>query len=190
MAQATAVLRHEHEAVGHMLDAAEAVAGRLERNEPVRPEVLEGIQEFFALFVDQCHHGKEEEILFPALARRGVPVEGGPIGVMLHEHEEGRELAAQLRSFAGAYARGEAGAGTAWARAARRYAHLLAEHILKENSVLFPLAEGILSPEEQNALGAEFDRLELEKMGEGTHERLHARMAQLLKELAATAAAR
>ncbi len=188
MAQATAILRHEHEAVGHMLGAAEAAAGRLERNEPVRPEVLENIQEFFALFVDQCHHGKEEEIFFPALAKRGLPVEGGPIAVMLLEHEEGRELVAQLGDFARAYAKGEAGAGVAWARAARRYARLLSEHIWKENSVLFPMAEGILSPEEQNSLAAEFERLEIDKMGAGTHERLHARMAQILKEVAAPAA--
>lgn len=190
MAQPTAILRQEHEAVTRMLEAAERAAGKLERKEAVRAELLEGIGEFFELFVDKCHHGKEEELLFPALAKKGMPVDGGPIGVMLHEHEEGRELASGMRQLAGTYAKGDPAAGVGWAAAARRYARLLHEHILKENEVLFPMAERILSPGEGEALAAQFEQLEVEKMGRGTHERLHARMAEILKEAGAAAAAR
>lgn len=188
MAQPTAILRQEHEAVTRMLEAAEQAAGKLERNEKVRPNLLEGIGEFFELFVDKCHHGKEEELFFPALAKKGMPVEGGPIGVMLREHEEGRELARRMREAANAYAKGDRAAGTAWASAAGRYGRLLREHILKENNVLFPMAEGILSPAEEEALAAQFEQLEIDKMGRGTHERLHVRMAEILKEVSSAAA--
>jgi hemerythrin-like domain-containing protein len=189
MAQPTAILRQEHEAVTRMLEAAEQAAGKLERKEAVRPDLLEGIGEFFELFVDKCHHGKEEELFFPALAKKGMSVEGGPIGVMLHEHEEGRELARRMRHAADAYAKGDVTAGAAWASPARGYARLLREHILKENNVLFPMAEGILSPTEEEELTAQFEQLEIEKMGRGTHERLHARMAEILKDVTGTAAA-
>ncbi|HEV2388082.1 MAG TPA: hemerythrin domain-containing protein [Candidatus Acidoferrales bacterium] len=180
----TATLRQEHEAIVRMLDAAEAVASQLERKQAVRPELLEGMGEFFGLFLDKCHHGKEEEILFPALRRKGMAVEGGPIGVMLREHDQGRSLAAAMRALTEAYKRGDQAAGAAWAAALREYSSLLREHILKENGVLFPMAEEMLSAEEETALAEEFDRVEDEKMGRGTHERLHARMAEIIREVA------
>ena len=62
----------------------------------MRQEVLANLQEFFRLFADQCHHGKEEELLFPLLEQKGIPRTGGPIGVTLHEHEEGRALVRQM----------------------------------------------------------------------------------------------
>jgi hemerythrin-like domain-containing protein len=90
-----------------------------------------------------------------------------------------------MREAASAYAKGDAAAGASWASAARTYARLLSEHILKENNVLFPMAEGILTPAEKETLAAQFEKLEVEKMGRGTHERLHARMAEIFKEVSA-----
>jgi hemerythrin-like domain-containing protein len=190
MAQPTAILRQEHEAITRMLEAAERAADKLERNEAVKPEHLDGMSEFFSLFLDKCHHGKEEELFFPALAKKGMPVDGGPIGVMLGEHEEGRALASRLRELAQSYGKGNPAAGTEWAATARKYAQLLHDHILKENNVLFPMAEGMLSPAEGETLAAQFEQLEIEKMGKGTHERLHARMAEIVKGVNESAAGR
>jgi hemerythrin-like domain-containing protein len=190
MAQPTAILRKEHEAITRMLEAAELTAGKLERNEAVRAEWLEGMSEFFSLFLDKCHHGKEEEIFFPALAKKGMPVDGGPIGVMLHEHDEGRALAQRLRELAQAYSKGDRTVGTEWAATAREYAQLLHDHILKENNVLFPMAEGLLSPAEGEELAERFEQMEEEKMGKGTHERLHVRMGEIVKGVSENAASR
>jgi hemerythrin-like domain-containing protein len=188
MPQPTQILRQEHEAISRMLDAADLAGDRLERREPMRPELLEGMAEFFELFLDKCHHGKEEELFFPALAKKGMTVEGGPIGVMLEEHTQGRTLAARMKQLAARYKSGDAEAGVEWAAAAKEYSQLLRDHILKENTVLFPMAEGLLSPSEEEALAAKFEQLEEEKMGRGTHERLHQRMAGILKEVTAATA--
>lgn len=64
-------------------------------------EELEGIMEFLMVFVDKCHHGKEEDFLFPALEAAGVARDGGPIGVMLHEHERGRRHIADMKNALG-----------------------------------------------------------------------------------------
>ncbi len=182
MATATKLLRHEHEAILKMLDVTEKVANRLQRGEAVRQEVLANLQEFFRLFADQCHHGKEEDLLFPLLEQKGVPRAGGPIGVLLDEHEEGRSLIRQMRDAAEAAKSGVTGAGSRWAGAARRYAGLLRGHIEKENNVLFMMAERVLSPREQEQLAEDFEKLEVDKMGVGTHERLHAMMVKMLVE--------
>lgn len=48
----------------------------------------EKIKEFldFAESFAESRHQKEEEILFPALGKKGIPKQGGPIGIMLYEH--------------------------------------------------------------------------------------------------------
>ncbi len=183
MKTATEILRQEHDAILRMLDATEEVARRLGNRESVEPQVLEHLLEFFRLFADRCHHGKEEDLLFPLLEKKGMPRGGGPIGVMLMEHDHGRGLIGQMASAGEEYATGDSSAGLRWAAAAADYVELLREHIAKENEVLFVMAERMLTPAEQQELAVAFERNETEKMGAGTHERLHAMIDKLVAEL-------
>ena len=183
MNTATDILRKEHDAILHMLEIAERVAELLDRREPVEPETLSGLLEFFRMFADQCHHGKEEELLFPLLEKKGVPRDGGPIGVMLHEHDVGRSFVRQMLDAGEACAGGDREAGSRWAVAARGYVTLLRQHIQKENDVLFVMAENVLTAEEQADLARQFEKAEIEKMGAGTHERLHAVMDELTAKI-------
>jgi hemerythrin-like domain-containing protein len=180
---ATEILRKEHDVILKMLDAADVVAQRLILGEKVSPDTLDGLQEFFRLFADRCHHGKEEDILFPLLERKGMPRGGGPIGVMLSEHGRGRELIHEMELASSQFHDTPGVSGRRWAQAAAEYTNLLREHIAKENDVLFQMAESLLTSEEQERLSQEFERMEVQKMGVGTHERLHSRMNQLLKEI-------
>ena len=190
METATQILRKEHDAILKMLGVTGLVAQKLDRHEAVAPEALAGLLEFFRLFADTCHHGKEEELLFPLLEKKGLPRAGGPIGVMLWEHDKGRALVREMASAGDAYRNGDAASGPRWALAANGYADLLREHIIKENEILFVMAERMLSDAEQRELAAAFDKVEVEKMGAGTHERLHALMDKLAAEFTPAAAAR
>lgn len=186
---ATEILRKEHDAILKMLDALDQTSLQLLGGASVQLSTLQGLLEFFQLFADRCHHGKEEDLLFPLLERRGIPRDGGPIGVMLFEHDHGRELIREMGAAASDYEKEPQAAGRRWAEAARVYSQLLREHIMKEDNILFRMAEQILSPDEQTSLAADFEKAEIEKMGAGTHERLHARMGQLLAEITKTNAA-
>lgn len=183
MNTATQVLRQEHDAILRMLDATEEAARQLTAGDPLEPRVLDGLLEFFRLFADQCHHGKEEDVLFPMLEEKGMPRQMGPIGVMLNEHDQGRALVRQMHDAAVDYQQARAGAASRWTQAARAYAYLLRAHIEKENNILFVMAERMLSDQEQQELSARFEALEQEKMGAGTHDRLHALMDQLSADI-------
>jgi len=183
MNDATSILRKEHDAILKMLEAAEEVARQLRGGQKVAPHVLDGLLEFLQLFADRCHHGKEEDLLFPTLESKGMPRMGGPIGVMLHEHDLGRSLIRQMTEASKAYAGGATDAGPQWAGAAVEYSRLLQEHIYKENNILFVMAEQMLSDEEQRQLAAQFEKVELERMGAGTHDRLHKLMDTLTAEI-------
>lgn len=187
MTIATAILRKEHEAILRMLEVTEQAVGLLHRGGAVAPQILTGLVEFFQLFADRCHHSKEEELLFPLLEQKGLPRDGGPLGVMLYEHGLGRSLMQQMAEAAQAYSGGTREAGSRWAEAARSYIALLAQHIEKENNVLFRAAERLLSEDEQKQLACAFEKVEEEKMGAGTHERLHALMDKLAADIHASA---
>jgi len=182
MAAATEILRQEHDAILKMLEVVEEVGKRLERGQRIESQTLADILDFFRTFADRCHHGKEEELLFPLLEAKGLPRPGGPVGVMLHEHAQGRELLRQLAQAADDYRQGKLEAGTQWATAARSYIALLRQHIAKENNVLFRMTDAMLAAQEQQQLVTEFERVETEKLGAGTHERLHQMLARLAAE--------
>jgi hemerythrin-like domain-containing protein len=183
MVTATSILRDEHKAILKMIDTTEEVAARLKSGAVVAPEMLSGLLEFFRTFADRCHHSKEEECLFPLLKQRGSPREGGPIGVMLHEHGQGRELIQSMGETACQFAGGQKEAGLRWADAALAYATLLRNHIAKENDVLFMMADQFLSESDQAGLVEAFEKIESDKLGAGTHERLHALMDKLYSEV-------
>jgi hemerythrin-like domain-containing protein len=169
-----------------MLGFADDLADRLDRGERVSPDVLDKVLEFFRVFVDQCHHSKEEDLLFPLLEAKGVPRAGGPLGVMLSEHEEGRKWIKEMTQAAEDYRLVVEGSGCRWTNAARAYANVLQAHLNKENNVLFVVAEQMLTPDEQAGLVQGFEKLEAEKIGAGRHEQIHAMMAQLLAGAPAT----
>jgi len=175
----TQELSREHEAIKVMLRVIEEVSDRIEAGKDVPPDDLERIVEFIQVFADKCHHAKEEDRLFPAMASAGIPVQGGPIGVMLMEHAQGREhVRAAKAAIPGVRAKDKA-AARAFTTSARGYAALLGPHIDKEDHILYPMADRVLSPETQRALEREFARIEEEIVGPGVHERFHALLEEL-----------
>lgn len=166
-------LKEEHEAIKLALQIMEQVCRKLDAGKPVSPEHLDGILEFIKVFADRCHHGKEEDLLFPAMEAAGIPREGGPIGIMLMEHDTGRGYVRGMAKGAAGLKDNQAGAAARFSENARNYISLLTQHIDKENDILYPMAEMHLSKEKQSQLLREFERVELERVGRGKHEEFH-----------------
>ena len=104
-----------------------------------------------------------------------TPGAGGPVSVMLAEHETGRVFVRAIDENlprAAAEVPVDEAARTAVADNLALYAELLRMHIHKENEVLFPLAERTLDDETKHALAAEFERVEAEETGAGVHRAL------------------
>jgi hemerythrin-like domain-containing protein len=177
--RAVRLLMEEHRVIERALAVLQTIADRLEQGEAVEADKVTALLDFFRVFADECHHAKEEKALFPQLEAKGVPRAGGPIGVMLHEHEEGRALQQQMRlAFSGL---SEMANRRLFRSAARQYIALLRQHICKEDNVLFPMAQHLLTESEDAALVERLERQERDALGEGVHERYH----QLVRELEA-----
>ena len=169
MTRASEDLMHEHEAVLQALNILEKISAALT---PGRPDVqadLLKIIDFFKIFTDTCHHGKEEKFFFPALEEAGIAKNNGPIGVMLAEHEQGRKY---MRGLGAALAEKTINAAE-FMKMANNYINLLRAHISKENNILFPMGDQKLTAARQKDLLDEFARFEDEIIGRGRHEELH-----------------
>jgi len=174
-------LGKEHGGIQLMLRILEAVARRLEGGQPVAEADLDAIVEFLSVFADKCHHGKEEEFLFPALQTLEIPGGRETIKVLLEEHRKGRGLIGAMKAAIVGLETGEASAKGKIVQAGRGYIDLLTRHIEKENQ-FFRTADGHLSEAEDNRLVAEFEKLELERIGPGKHEEFHALLDWLSRD--------
>ncbi len=165
--QSTDLLNSEHDVIERVLGLLDQTVDRIQSGTRIPDGFPPWSVDFFRRFADRCHHAKEEDVLFPLLEQRGIAREGGPIGVMLHEHTVGRECVARMD----AATRCSPCHCEAFAEAASEYAALLREHIAKENNVLFMMAERCLSEEDDRQVTAAFHQAEHEKGGCELHER-------------------
>lgn len=174
-----AALRAEHESIEVVLDAWETMAEAALVGAFTDADRMRSLIRFMRDFGDGAHHAKEEEALFPALARSVLPP--GPLAQMRAEHDQGRKALALLASvLEGDYPRPPAD----WreiARLSSGYIETMRGHIRKENQCIFLTADIALPGEARSRLAAEFLRIDAE------WERRHgpagrARIEEVLQE--------
>lgn len=162
-------LRNEHEGVLFGLNILERIAHGARKSGQADLGDVHELVNFFRLFADKCHHGKEEDLMFPAMEKAGIPKDHGPIGQMLFEHVQGRRFIAEM----GASSETGALQMDRFLEAATGYINLMRAHIEKENTVLFPMGDRMIPPDVQKELLEQFEEFEERVMGKGTHEKLH-----------------
>ncbi|RMH23654.1 MAG: hemerythrin [Gemmatimonadetes bacterium] len=142
--EATGVLRDEHRTILRVVGAFE---GLLAGGGPAPGAQAERAAEcvrFFRLFADLCHHAKEEDLLFDELVEAGFSREAGPVAVMLYEHTLARGHVGAMAEELDGVRSGDPGALARFRQAAVDYIELIRAHILKEDNVLFTMADRAL----------------------------------------------
>jgi DUF438 domain-containing protein len=135
------LLMRDHETTEKVFDAGEKAfaAGNPD------PTMVSELLRYFVEYVDGCHNKKEENHLFPLLEERGIPSQDGPLGVMLQEHTQSKELLARLKPLADTYVAGDSSVLDELRRTYGEYIALLKQHFWKENDILYPMAEHALT---------------------------------------------
>ncbi len=179
--KATKQLKEEHQGVLLSLSILEKINQKLKKGEKINPLHLEQLLEFIRVFVDKCHHGKEEDLLFPAMEKAGIPNEGGPIGMMLQEHNLGRKYVKNFSDAIDEYKKGDPKAANKIVKSTSGYIALLRDHMDKEDNILYMIADAHLSAKIQKELLEKFEIVENEKIGLGKHEEFHKMLNKLQK---------
>ncbi|MEK6797580.1 MAG: hemerythrin domain-containing protein [Planctomycetota bacterium] len=177
--QPCAVLRAEHQVILRVIRILDRLVDRCEAGKGFERESLAQCVEFFRLFADACHHAKEEDLLFPVLESRGIPRDGGPIGVMLYEHTVARKFTAEMAEALYAHDRREPDAAQQFRKAARGYSELLSNHIYKEDSVLFNVGDHVMTEEDQRSLDGKFCDVQCRSFGGKSRAQLEGIAADL-----------
>lgn len=135
----TAVLLRDHQTFYGQFDALES--GLLK---PAGSEIRSQVAELSGSL--GTHARLEDELLFTTLE----PFIGGmgPLGVMRIEHEEIERTLTQLQEPADSAATEDL---------VRQLVDVARQHFAKEETILFPMAEQVLSLAELEELGAQFD---------------------------------
>lgn len=150
------------------MDGLDALTERRRNGRRVPPLPVTGAVDFFAGFVARCHDAKEDEALFPALAACGVD-DGGLTDALRADHREGDRLLGALRPLSSS----QRFDGEAWSML-EAYLALLRRHIASEDGTLLPLAERLLSPEDDAALERAFMQIEQNALGRAGSDALLA----------------
>ncbi len=163
---AVSILAGEHRVILQVVTCLERMAQEAERDQRIPASYARQAIEVIRTFADRCHHGKEEDILFPALEAQ---VPGfGPTMVMREEHVIGRRFVAGMADAV------DAGAVANFVANAFGYVGLLRAHIAKEDDILFRIAQSMLTPAQDAAIVEAYRAIEHDDMGDGTHERMLA----------------
>ena len=134
---------------------------------------------FVEVFADDYHHAKEEEILFKALQAPGVLSHCDPIAQMMMEHDMARESLQLIKKAVSAHN------VELFAKGIAQYAHILQQHIFKEDHVLYPMAENSLDDQVKASIDLKYTSVEAAKSKTALWQEF-TEFLQLLEQTVAT----
>ncbi len=135
--------------------------------------------DFLYEFGDKIHNIKEEKYLFPLMHERGVPKEGGPIGVMLMEHEMERELLVKMQADLPGLKDADTDVKEEYVAKGLEYLQIRAEHIWKENDILYNMARQMLSEDDFTTLLEQFKESDLQFYGPDAADKFDAMLEEV-----------
>jgi hemerythrin-like domain-containing protein len=128
----------------------------------VDPVFIDAAVDFLRTYADRCHHGKEEEILFAALAQKELSPEHRQLMEdLIRQHAGGRELTTKLLKAKEGYLLEQAGALDEVLAHLGKLVEFYPRHIEQEDRHFFIPCMGYFSDSEKDSLLArmyDFDR--------------------------------
>ncbi|MBI5585087.1 MAG: hemerythrin domain-containing protein [Deltaproteobacteria bacterium] len=152
----------EHRLIERMIGVIRKKVERWEQEQKIDPDFIDEAVEFIRLYADQCHHGKEEDILFRDLSKKSLPKDlKKTMDELVEEHRQGRKTTLELVEAKSRYVRGDLEALPSILDRLRFLIDFYPRHIEKEDQHFFRPIMDYFTAEEKEALlqeGWEFDK--------------------------------
>lgn len=153
-------LMHEHRLIERMVALITKQAEAIQRGVEPDTEFIGGAVEFFRVYADRCHHGKEEELLFKELGNKNLSPELSEVmRELIQEHKQGRIMVGNLNKANQNHAMQNADHGEV-VRLLIELASFYPKHIEKEDKhFFFPVME-YFAREEMDRMLKEFEEFD------------------------------
>jgi hemerythrin-like domain-containing protein len=158
--RAIQILCDEHEALREVLDALELVLDGQRVDDQLDGELAFDALQWFERFVDGLHQDREELGLFPRLEQRAPEETRRVLEELMRWHSDERRRLEEMRAQIEGAARGDPWSRDLFTDAARAYIEVQRKHSQVEDARLIPLARSVLTPEDDDLILAEYERLE------------------------------
>jgi hemerythrin-like domain-containing protein len=149
----TDLLREDHKIILRALDVLQCI---VEEPDPERidQDDTATLLRFLRVFADEQHHMKEEGVLFPELMRTSQS-EAGPVRHLLFEHSQERRLVEGLED---SFRRSKTAEFVLFAN---RLTERVRDHIQKEDGILFPILDLLISSQLDKKVRVGFKKYQL-----------------------------
>ena len=174
-------LMREHGVLNRVLLVYEECARRIAAKQDLPPEPLADAARLVRTFIEGYHEKLEEEHLFPRYRAAGKLV--GLVDVLTEQHKAGRGVTERIEALATAQNLKDPDAARELTLRIGQFIRMYRPHEAREDTELFPVLHQIVSKNEYDALGEDFERIEHKQLGEEGFERAVERIAEIEKKL-------
>ncbi|MFA6282967.1 MAG: hemerythrin domain-containing protein [Desulfurivibrionaceae bacterium] len=155
--QARGPLMIEHRLIERMLAIVQNALVEAEKTGEIDPLFVDTAVDFIRVYADRTHHGKEEDILFRDLDKKGLSeADRLVMNELIAEHVFGRSITKELVEANTRYRTGDAAALGDIARCLHTLVDFYPKHIEKEDKVFFPASRAYFTEAEDQAMLDEF----------------------------------
>ena len=174
-------LMREHGVLKRILLVYGEALRHIDANEDLPPEPLAESAKIIRSFIEDYHEKLEEDFLFPRFKKANKPVD--LVDVLLQQHQAGRRLTDITLRFSTNASLKNADERRHLAESMRQFIRMYSPHEAREDTVLFPAFRGIVSANEFDSLGEDFEKKEDELFGDDGFFKVVDRVAEIEKKL-------
>jgi hemerythrin-like domain-containing protein len=174
-------LMREHGLLNRVLLIYGEAISRLEDNRDLPAVPLESSAKIIQTFIEDYHEKLEEDHLFPRFEKAGVLVE--LTKVLREQHAAGRRTTNTILALANDRAIKNADDRHKLVTSLQEFVRMYRPHEAREDTILFPALHSIVSRNEYDSLGEQFEDEEHKRFGEEGFEKMVDKVAGIEKEL-------
>jgi len=169
----------EHGLLNRVLLLYDDSVQKLEAHKDFDPAVVAGGADIIQRFIESYHEKLEEDHLFPRFEKAGKLTD--LVRVLGEQHKAGRRVTAQIQQLASVNTMHDAAARKQLADSLRAFIRMYRPHEAREDTVLFPALHQLISRNEWDSLGDEFEKREHQLLGKDGFEGMVNKVAGLEK---------
>lgn len=174
-------LMREHGVLKRVLLVYGEAVRRIDAGQELPPEPVLDAAKIIRTFVEDYHEKLEEDFLFPRFRKANTLVD--LVDVLVRQHRAGRIVTDVTLRYANAGALRNADEKRQLRDSMAQFIRMYNPHEAREDTVLFPAFRKIVSKNEYDSLGEDFEKKEHQLFGDDGFEKMVDRVSEIEKAL-------